>query len=185
MGVQTHIVAPIILSRTKRMIQLVINLAKGVSVANQINIQDSGNIFITNTSFFDRWWELLHAKLLDESPRDATIHVRLNRQSQINELLPLYERLVLFGAKVYLWTSLDTTNVNVSNITVLRCPANEKNSSERFLIADTPTNGRAIVMWDATQETESSFNPKGVLITKHSAIHELTNELNTIISAYS
>jgi hypothetical protein len=167
------------------MIQLVINLAKGVSVANQINIRDSGNIFITNSSFFDRWWELLHAKLLDESPREATIHVRLNRQNDINELLPVYERLAHYGAKVYLWTNFDAVSVNASNITVLRCPVNEKNSSERFLIADTPTSGRAIVMWDETQITESSFSPKGVLITKHSAIHELTNELNEIISAYS
>jgi hypothetical protein len=173
------------LSRTKRMIQLVINLAKDVSLANQINIGDSGNIFITNSSFFDRWWELIHAKLLDECPKEATIHVRLNRHSNLNELMPIYERLANMGATVYIWTSFDISNIDHTNINVVRYPATENWSSERFLIADTPTSGRAIVMWDDTLEIGMSFNPKGVLITKHSAIHDLAIELNEIVSAYS
>lgn len=164
-----------------------VNIAESIDPLDLVDLNDTGNIFITDMSFLERWWERLHADLAKNGLTNATIHVTYDPSHDLTDIVTTYRQLSQFGAKVYVWISEELAgNFDEPNVVMVKCPPDETSKDRRFLIFETANNGRALITY--CPESVSGNNKagqNGVLITKHSAVHGLVTRLDNIISTYT
>jgi hypothetical protein len=82
-----------------------VRIAENIDPLDLVDLNDTGNIFITNVSFVERWWERLHTELAKNGLENATIHVTYDPSWDGQNIVATYRQMSQLGTKIYVWTT--------------------------------------------------------------------------------